>query len=108
MTPGELSARIADGRAPAILDVRSGVEFRRGHIPGAVHVPFWLMPLRVGDIPFDRNQPVVVYCGHGPRARLAGGVLRRHGFRHVSYLRGHYAAWARAKLPVSRTAGRPT
>lgn len=99
--PDNLARDIVEGRRPAILDVRSGFEFRRGHVPGAVHIPFWLLPRRIARMPFRADQPVVVYCGHGPRAWIAGAVLRRHGYRYVQYLKGHMSAWLRARLPTS-------
>jgi hydroxyacylglutathione hydrolase len=92
--PRDLALQIAGGRAPAILDVRSGPEYRRGHVPGAVHVPFWLLPFRLSRLPFDPDKPVVVYCGHGPRAWMAGAVLRGRGYRQVIYLKGHFAGWS--------------
>jgi rhodanese-related sulfurtransferase len=101
MTPQELAARIAEGRAPAILDVRSRREFQRGHVPGAVHRPFWLLPFRT-DVPFRRDEPMVIYCGHGPRAWFAASALRCKGYGRVSYLTGHMAAWQRANLPITR------
>lgn len=100
--PAELLASIDEGRAPAILDVRSTREFAAGHVPGARHVPFWAVWLRVRSLPLDPAEPIVVYCGHGPRAGLAAAALRRCGFRHVTGLRGHMAAWMRAGLREER------
>lgn len=102
--PQVLADRIARRQQPAILDVRSGLEFRRGHVPGAVHVPWWLLPFRTSRLPFTREEPIVVYCGHGPRAWAAGAALRRQGYRQVHYLKGHMAGWRRGGFP--RT-GRP-
>ena len=98
MTPTELLARIDTGRPPAILDVRSAWEFKRGHVPGAVHVPFWTVSAHLAEIPGTPADPIVVYCGHGPRAWRAGGVLRRHGFTNVIYLAGHMHGWRQAGL----------
>lgn len=98
MTPTELLALIDSGRRPAILDVRSEWEYRRGHVPGAVHIPFWKVGTRLGEVPGKKSEPLVVYCGHGPRAWRAGGVLRRHGFTHITYLKGHMHGWRRAGL----------
>ena len=95
MTPVELRARIAAGRAPAVLDVRSASEFRAGHVPGAINLPYWKLLLGAAP-PFPVDAEVVVYCGHGPRARLAGAARRRRGVRQVSLLDGHWAAWSRA------------
>lgn len=102
MTAETLLAQLADGTAPPVLDVRSGLEFRAGHLPGAIHVPFWLVPS--ADLPrsLDPDKPVVVYCGHGPRARMAGVALRARGFRQVHYLAGHMTGWRQRGLPEER------
>jgi rhodanese-related sulfurtransferase len=47
-----------------------------------------------------RDRPLVVYCGHGPRAYLAGAALQRHGFSHVMYLEGHMRKWKQMSLPL--------
>ena len=33
--------QIAAGTAPVIVDVRSAAEYDDGHVPGAIHLPFW-------------------------------------------------------------------
>ena len=83
-----------------LLDVRSAAEFRAGHVPGAQNVPFWQLAFRAPAPPAAPDAPLVVYCGHGPRARIAAAILRRRGFRHVSLLAGHMAGWLRKGLPV--------
>lgn len=102
VTVQDLHAAIEAGRAPAILDVRSAQEYAAGHVPGADHLPFWAVPLGAAKITAVREEPLVVYCGHGPRAWMAGAALRRHGFRDIRYLKGHWAAWKRAALPAAR------
>lgn len=97
MTADELEAAIADGRAPVIVDVRSPGEFREGHIPGAVNVPYWQAAFRWLDVP--ASAPAVVYCGHGPRARIARTLLRLRGIGAVDLLDGHMAAWRRSGRP---------
>jgi rhodanese-related sulfurtransferase len=99
MTPRSLCRAIGDGSAPAVLDVRTRSEFAGGHVPGAINIPFDEVGRRVAELQALRDRPVLVYCGHGPRAWLARLVLRRHRFRQVSLLRGHMAAWRRAGLP---------
>lgn len=91
MTPADLKSRIDAGRAPVILDVRSRWEYRRAHIPGAAFVPFWRAD--AARIPAKPDDEVVVYCGHGPRARWAAAALRRRGFTRVDLLEGHWARW---------------
>lgn len=102
--PRALASEIASGSPGTILDVRSGAEFTSGHLPGAIHIPFWSVA-RFSHLPGPREARIVVYCGHGPRAWIAGAALRRHGFRHVVYLAGHMAAWRRARLPLETETG---
>jgi rhodanese-related sulfurtransferase len=102
ISPRQLLDRITARTLPTILDVRSGWEYRRGHVPRAIHIPFWTLAARLSEVPGSADDPIVVYCGHGPRAWMAGGVLHRHGFRHVMYLAGHMHGWRQAGLPEDR------
>lgn len=102
MTAEDLLERIRAGTAPAILDVRSAGEFAGGHLPGAVHIPFWRVRARVAEVPAGRDEELVVYCGHGPRALIAGRALRRRGFTRVAYLDGHFSTWRRDGRPEER------
>jgi rhodanese-related sulfurtransferase len=77
--------------APVVLDVRSHREYRTGHVPGAINVPFWTIP--TASIPAMGPDRVIVYCGHGPRAVAARSLLRWRGFRRVVLLAGHMSAW---------------
>ena len=54
-------------------------------------------------VPTPPDEPVVVYCEHGPRAGLAKAALRAAGFREVLYLEGHMSGWKRAELPQEAT-----
>ncbi len=100
--PEDLTARLERRDAPVVIDVRSAPEFHSGHIPGALHLPFWSVLFRAGRIAGDRRDPIVVYCGHGPRAEMAAAALRLRGFTDVRLLRGHWAKWRAAGRPVER------
>ena len=41
--------QIDNGTAPVVVDVRSKKEFDEGHVPGAIHLPFWKVGRAVGD-----------------------------------------------------------
>ena len=83
---------------PFSIDVRKAAEFAAGHVPGAINLPIQ----HAGRMNAARDEPLIVYCGHGPRAWIAGRMLRRRGFTAIRYLRGHMAAWRRAELPEQR------
>ncbi len=92
--------QILDGTAPVIVDVRSAMEYGEGHVPGAMHVPFWQVGWNWRKLASVRDSPIVVYCGHGPRAYVAGAALRRRGFSRIVYLAGHMKHWKEMKLPL--------
>lgn len=98
--PADLAARIARGERLQILDVRSEAEFAAGHVPGAVNIPFNHVSSRLAQVPTNLDEPLYVYCGHGPRAYIAASALRHGGRSRLIYVKGHFAAWLRAGLPV--------
>ena len=102
MTQDKLVMRMAEGRAPVIIDVRTGMEFRRGHIPGALHAPIWKIVLGLAPLPADRRTELVVLCELGPRAMMAKVLLGVLGYRDASLLTGHMAGWRRAGHPVAK------
>jgi rhodanese-related sulfurtransferase len=99
-TPDALMRQIAAGTPPVIVDVRSTKEYAQGHVPGAIHLPFWQAGRKWQVLAPMRDSRIVVYCGHGPRAFIAGAALKRRGFSNVVYLAGHMARWRELNFPI--------
>jgi hydroxyacylglutathione hydrolase len=87
--PQSLERRTDDG--VQVIDVRSPEEWRRGHLPGAIHIPLALLPERVGDL--DASVPIVMQCQGGGRSSIATSLLQSRGLPNVSNLAGGYDAW---------------
>ena len=102
MQPNELMKRMKGKNSPIVVDVRTGIEFRRGHIPGALHAPAWKILLRLDQIPSDRSSELVITCEHGPRARIAASLLQTYGYRNIVLLDGHMAGWRRSGFPLQK------
>jgi rhodanese-related sulfurtransferase len=100
VTPEALLAAIDTGVAPVIVDVRTRREYEAGHVPGAIHVPFYTLLVGQDEVPGPRDRPLVVYCAHGPRAGVARLALHLAGFTDVRYLDGHMSGWKRRGLPL--------
>lgn len=100
MQPQELAEKIAAGQPPAVIDVRTGFEFKAGHIPGAINAPVWKMLLRLAPLPRDKQTEMVVLCELGPRAVMGIKLLEFLGYRNATLLDGHMAAWRRSGLPM--------
>ena len=98
----DLLQKIESHQAPTIIDVRSESEYQSGHVPGAIHIPFWAAFSRADELPPPAVKPLVLYCEHGPRAGIAKLAFSLGGYKNILYLEGHMSAWKRAELPVEK------
>jgi NADPH-dependent 2,4-dienoyl-CoA reductase/sulfur reductase-like enzyme/rhodanese-related sulfurtransferase len=67
-----------------VVDVRSAGEFKRGHIPSAVHIPVDEIRGRLAELP--QNAVINTYCATGVRSYIACRILMQNGFiaRNIS------------------------
>ena len=87
----------------AVLDVREDVEWRYGHISGALHIPLRDLPARLDEVPEART---LVVCRIGGRSAQAVGYLLQHG-RDVVNLAGGMVDWEAAGRPIVSEGGTP-
>lgn len=99
MKPEELAAKVKSGTAPVIVDVRTAVEFKLGHIQGAINAPAWKILLRIVALPKNRKTEMVVLCQIGQRAMVAKKLLEVLGYSNLELLDGHMSAWRNLGLP---------
>jgi rhodanese-related sulfurtransferase len=90
----DLQARIAEGDDFILLDIRSAGELAQGMLPDAEHLPMHLIPLRINELPKDKD--VVLYCHSGARSYHACAYLAQQGYDNVINLRGGILGWARS------------
>lgn len=86
--------------SPQIIDVRTGPEWRSGHVPGAIHVPITELGSRISSLNLDGKRPIIAICRSAHRSIPAVRMLRKHGFRNACQLQGGMLAWWGAELPV--------
>ena len=86
-------------RGAAVVDVREPVEFRDGHLPGAVNIPMGQLIRRLDEI--DRSRPVYVVCATGNRSGAMVDVLTAAGY-DATNVAGGTSAWIRAGRPVEK------
>lgn len=79
-----------------VLDVREEVEWRHGHIEGALHIPLRELPHRLADVPAGQ---VLVVCRVGGRSAQAVAWLAGQGLDVVN-LDGGMLDWADAGRPM--------
>ncbi|AHF04534.1 sulfurtransferase [Marichromatium purpuratum 984] len=93
-----LQQRISDGEDQLLVDIRTPAEMAQGMIPDAMQLPMHLIPLRLAELPRDRD--IVLYCRSGARSYQACAYMQQQGYDRVINLRGGIIAWARHGYPV--------
>ncbi len=102
MTQDQLLTDIQNKKAPIIVDVRTDSEYQSGHVPGAVHLPFYSLWSRHTEINSKTGDPIILYCEHGPRAGIAKFALWTLGYSNLVYLEGHMSDWKGRELPMTK------
>ena len=106
VSPQQLDTMRRDAtRGAQLIDVRSGDEWRTGHVAGALNVPVTQLGARIAALRLDGTRPIVAMCRSGGRSKVAVRLLQRHGFESACELQGGMRAWQRAGLPVEGDAG---
>ena len=93
LTPQQVQDCLKKQPASLLLDVREEDEVRLCALPGSLHIPMNLIPLRHNELPDDI--PIIVYCHHGIRSLNVARYLAHVGFENVANLQGGIDAWAR-------------
>jgi len=81
-----------------VVDVRGPDEWRRGHLPGAIHIPLAALPDRIGEL--NSGAPIVLHCKGGSRAAIAASFLKVRGMIKVSSLVEGYDGWVKRGFEV--------
>lgn len=97
----DLAARLDENAGVQLLDVRSRLEYERGHIPGARSTPIQTFRQALADLELDTECPVVLICRTAHRSIPATRLLRAQGYEALQ-LAGGMNAWWRHHLPTTR------
>ncbi len=86
-----------------VVDIRSGDEFKQGHITGSINV--LESEIKSGSVPNlekYKNSPIIVVCKSGMTAQGSSSELVKAGFEKVYLLKGGILSWTEAKMPLVR------
>lgn len=80
-----------------IIDIRKKPDEMQ--IPGSVRYSGEALE-SVEQLPFAKDERVVLYCGSGNSCSRVAQTLREKGYEKAEALEGGYAAWKEAGLPL--------
>jgi rhodanese-related sulfurtransferase len=85
-----------------LLDVRTPGEYESAHIPGAYNVPLDTLGEHANEIRATVDEPVVLICQSGARARRAEQALSDCTISNLHVLEGGMHGWLAAGQEVNR------
>lgn len=96
---------ILEGRQALVFDIREPKEHATGVADGALLLPMSQLNQRVGEIPRDPDQPVLLICNTQNRSAKVVEALREAGWTNVRYVHGGMSDWAKRGWPMIKPAG---
>lgn len=95
ISPAELRELLSSGAPVRIVDIRSRLDFDRGHIPGSESFPMHALPRDVDGL--DGAETVVTVCPHGHASKQAASIIESYegidDDARVASLEGGIDAW---------------
>lgn len=96
----DLQKMIDNGDKMQIVDIRKAEDFAKGHIKGAINIPFG--EVNKNFTKFAKDKPVFVYCYTGQTAGQTVAVLNVIGVDARSVNAGFDLGWAAEGMPVEK------
>ncbi len=102
----QLQARLAGSRRPIVVEALPEMYYRKGHLPGALHMPHDRVDTLAPAILPDKNAEIVVYCASAQcqNSHIAAHRLSVLGYTDVAVYAGGKKDWEAAGLPFEPVA----
>lgn len=85
-----------------VVDISDPNDYKKGHIPNAINIPFETLSDNLGRLQKHKNKPIVVACRTGNRSPRAASILRKQGFESLYTLSGGLASWQKENFPTAK------
>lgn len=88
ITPGKLKEYVGN-KEYLIVDLRSKWEYQRGHVEGAIHIPYEKFEDNSFYLP--KHKKIIVYCERGATSFLVARMLHDKGYQMYTVIGGYNA-----------------
>jgi len=85
-----------------VVDLRAVADFNKGHIHGAINIPFTKLKDSTKDLEKYQQSPIIMVCATGMQSGSAAILMRKHGFQQVHKLKGGIQSWTGDNLPLTK------
>jgi rhodanese-related sulfurtransferase len=86
-----------------LVDARIAPEYKEGHIPTAINVPYPVMEQHRKEFPRDLNYLIVFYCNGWPNCKKSHDACVKAvqwGYKNVHWFRAGIPVWQSRGYPV--------
>lgn len=106
ISASDLKERLDSDTPPLVVDLRTPVEFRIVHIPGALNIPLPELEDRLDELHTAGAGGVLIYCLTGSRTLQAEPILYAHDIEPY-HLEGMLQAWLKQGYPIEKGGPEP-
>jgi|SRR5664280_512053 len=72
-----------DAAMPLVIDVRTVQEWDKGHLEGAVLIPYDQIGEKIGAVVKNKSTRIYLYCRTGHRASIAKEALKKMEYKDI-------------------------
>jgi len=83
-----------------ILDVRTGEEYKAGHIENSINIDYNSPKFKENISNLDKEKIYLTYCRSGRRSSNSAVIMEELGFENIYMIEGGIVAWDKAGLPI--------
>lgn len=93
----------SSGEDYIILDLRDLTEYKKGHVKGAINIPFRkdTFAERISSYENDKIS-AVFYCGQGIKTKEAENLVKKSSFKKIYIMEGGFMAWKNQGLEIAQ------
>ncbi len=96
----ELLAKESFEKDYALIDVRTPLEHRIGHISSSINIPHYKILNNPKLLDKYKDKKVILYCYSGVRVGKVADLLTQKKHSNLHHLRGDISKWKASKLPL--------